>query len=308
VEHVRAAVRRLDRLQRRFPLSAVTVAVLKKYGDDRGATLSAVVTFYGLLALFPLLLLLFTLAGMLLDPAAERSVVHSALAQFPVVGDRLQENIHVLSQGRPLAFVTSLLFLLWGALGITSAVQHAHGRIWQVPRDEEADLPRRTLRGLLLLGVLLMAVVGGAVLSGAAAAGAVHFGGAKEALRVLVLLGAAALNVVCYLLAFGVLGAGRSRWRALLPGAVVGGVGWTVLNTLGAYLLGHQLQRTSELYGFFAIVLGLIFWLNLGAQLFLLSTELNVVLDRRCWPRHLLAEDEAPRPALAAAPVLPAAG
>jgi uncharacterized BrkB/YihY/UPF0761 family membrane protein len=73
----------------------------------------------------------------------------------------------------------------------------------------------------------------------------------------------------------------------LLPGAVLGGVAWTALQFLGSYLVARQLQHTSELYGFFAIVLGLTFWLFLAAQILVYSSEVNVVLARRLWPRSL---------------------
>ena len=67
------------------------VAVFKKYGDDRGGSLSALVTFYGFLAVFPLLLLFVTIAGLVLrnNPTAEQRIVHSALSEFPVIGDKL---------------------------------------------------------------------------------------------------------------------------------------------------------------------------------------------------------------------------
>ena len=56
---------------------------------------------------------------------------------------------------------------------------------------------------------------------------------------------------------------------------------------LGSWLVARQLQHTSELYGFFAIVLGLTFWLYLAAQIFVYAAEVNVVLGRRLWPRSV---------------------
>ena len=103
-----------------------------------------------------------------------------------------------------------------------------------------------------------------------------------------------AINVGAYLAVFRALDDGGVPTRRLLPGALLGGGGWTVLQALGGYLIGHQLQRTSELYGFFAIVLGLLFWLNLGTHLYLFATELNVVRVRRLWPRCLQEKTTAP--------------
>ena len=80
----------------------------------------------------------------------------------------------------------------------------------------------------------------------------------------------------------------RLRWRWLLPGAAVGALGWSVLQTVGVQLLNHQLERANLLYGVFAVVLVLIGWLYLSTQLVLYAAELNVVLAQRLWPRSLL--------------------
>ena len=118
------------------------VAVFKKHGDDRGGSLSALVTFYGFLAVFPLLLLFVTIAGLVLrnNPDAEQRVIHSALAEFPVIGDKLASNISALHRATPLAFVVSFIGLLWGSLGVTNTLQQASATMWDVPRDKQAGL------------------------------------------------------------------------------------------------------------------------------------------------------------------------
>jgi uncharacterized BrkB/YihY/UPF0761 family membrane protein len=65
-------------------------------------------------------------------------------------------------------------------------------------------------------------------------------------------------------------------------------VGWTVLQALGGYLVGHQLRHASEVYGFFATLLGLMSWIFLGARVVLYGTEANVVVARQLWPRSLV--------------------
>jgi hypothetical protein len=77
-------------------------------------------------------------------------------------------------------------------------------------------------------------------------------------------------------------------WRALLPGAATGAVGWSALQVVGVSVIGHQLDRANLVYGVFAIVIVLLSWLYLSAQLLLYAAEINVVLARRLWPRSLL--------------------
>jgi uncharacterized BrkB/YihY/UPF0761 family membrane protein len=186
----------------------------------------------------------------------------------------------------------SAIGLLWGCFGITNSLQHASAQIWGVPRHRLASFGRRLLRGIALLGILGTAVVLSSVLAGASTIGAAHFGGHLPVVRVGVFLAACVLNMAAYLLALLLLAPDDVAVRLLFGGTLLGGLGWTVLQAFGGYLLGHQLARSSQIYGFFAIVLGTIFWLNLGAQLFLYSSELNVVQARRLWPRSLF--DPAP--------------
>jgi hypothetical protein len=78
------------------------------------------------------------------------------------------------------------------------------------------------------------------------------------------------------------------KTKSLLPGALVAGVGWTVLQAVGTYLVGHTLRNSSATYGVFAVVLGLVFWISLVVRLIAYSSELNVVLCRRLWPRSMV--------------------
>ena len=88
-------------------------------------------------------------------------------------------------------------------------------------------------------------------------------------------------------MALHILAPAGTPWRSLLPGTLIGGLGWTALETVGGLLVSHFLRHSTQLYGFFATVLGLVFWLSLGSQLFIYASETNVVLARRLWPRHL---------------------
>ena len=263
--------------------------MIKKYGDDRGGQMAALITFYGFLAVFPLLLLLVTIVGLIVGPhsRAEHEIVNSALSQFPVIGQDLGSSIRALHKPSTLAFVVSALGLLWGSLGVTNTIQRASEIMWEVPRHREAALFRRVLRGLMLLGTIAVAVVGSAFLAGLSTVGGGKLSSYPAAYWSYTLIGAGAVNLGAYLLAFRILAPSDTSWRSLLPGTLIGGLGWTALEALGGLLVSHALRHTSQLYGFFAVVLGLIFWLSLGSQLFVYAGQANVVLAKRLWPRHL---------------------
>jgi uncharacterized BrkB/YihY/UPF0761 family membrane protein len=67
-----------------------------------------------------------------------------------------------------------------------------------------------------------------------------------------------------------------------------------VLLTAGGYIVDHQLRHASSTYGVFAIVIGLLSWIYLGAIVTLLSAEINVVRARKLWPRSFSLIGEQP--------------
>src|SRR5512144_3172398 len=87
----------LDRLQRRSRAAGFAIAVIYKYVDDQGGYLAALITYYAFVSLFPLLLLLTTVLGVVLagHPQVQHQVLDSALSQFPVIGDQLADPQHL---------------------------------------------------------------------------------------------------------------------------------------------------------------------------------------------------------------------
>jgi len=116
----------VDRYQQQHPWVRVPFAVVKKFGDDKGGNLTTLLTYNGFFALLPLLLVLVTLLGYLLGhhPALEQQVLHSALAEFPILGTQLEQNIHAL-RANGIGLAIGIAGSLWGARGVTQAGQHA---------------------------------------------------------------------------------------------------------------------------------------------------------------------------------------
>jgi len=132
----RSLLDRFDRCQQRHPLLAVPVAVVRKFGDDQAGNLAALLAYYGFFSLFPLLLVLvtvldFALAG---NTDLQSRVLDSALAQFPVIGDQLRQNLGSV-QGSGLALAVGLIGTFWAGLGVTQQAQDAMNIAWEVPRE-----------------------------------------------------------------------------------------------------------------------------------------------------------------------------
>ena len=283
-------VDRIDRFQRRHPGAGLPIAVVWKFVDDEGTYLAALITYYGFVSLFPLLLLALTALGFLLqhDPALQDAVVNSALRNFPVIGDQIGDNVHSL-QGSVPALIVGIVVSVYGALGVMVAVQNAFSRMWVVPK---ADRP--ALHTTYARGALAVVVLGGGVLSATALAALTTSlqslpTGPGAVLRVLVVLLGIAVNAVLILLGFRILTPRTLSVRQLAPGAVVGAVAWQVLQTAGTYLVRYQLQGMSASYGVFGIVLGLLAWIYLSAVVALFCAEINTVRALRLHPRSLLS-------------------
>jgi YihY family inner membrane protein len=284
VNPIQAVLRRIDRHQQRHALAGVPFAVVRKFGDDQGGNLTTLLAWNAFFALFPLLLVLVTLLGYFLrrDPALQQRVLHSVLAEFPILGTQLQQNVHSLHTNG-LGLMIGIAGSLWGARGITQAGQYAMAELWNIPGTERPSFWARQARGLALLLVLALGLVATTLLTGLGS-----LGGRSAAFRLANLAASAGVNVGMFLLGFRVLTPRQVRARQLVVGAMVAGVAWQGLLAAGGYLVGHNLRHATEIYGFFAVVLGLLSWLYLGSELTLYAAEVNVVLTRRLWPRSLL--------------------
>ena len=281
---------RVDGAQQRHGWSAFLVGVVKKYGDDRGGSLAALLTYYGFLSLFPMLLVLVTVVGFVLDghPGFQHDLLDSALADFPVIGAQLRHNIHGF-RGSGVAFALGMAALVWGSLGVAQAAQHTMADVWYVPMHERPGFAGRLARSGLFLGALAVGViattVASGVVTGVAPGAAAEIGGVVAVLIV---------NLGLFVATFRILTPPQIDTRALLPGAALGAILWTALQLVGSYLVTRQLRHASELYGFFAIVLGLLAWIYLGAQITVYAAEVNVVRARRLWPRSLFPPPRTP--------------
>lgn len=291
---LRRLVAAADKVQQRHRWLAFPVAVIRKMSNDQGGSLAALIAHYGFLSLFPLILVFSAILGFMFgsDPALRVHVIQTTERSFPALSGYITTH----TKGNGLALGTGVFVALWAGLGVTRATERAMNNIWDIPLSERPNLWWSRLRGLAMLAILGVAFLLSTALASLQQAGGVL----AVPTAVLSVVGPLALNLGLYLLAFQVLTNRHLRWRTIVPGAVVGAVGWTVLQSLGAFYVRHELAHASQLYGTLAWVIGLLAWIYLGAMLTLYAAEINVVLANRLWPRSLSggAQTEADRRAL----------
>ncbi|WP_329201189.1 MULTISPECIES: YihY/virulence factor BrkB family protein [unclassified Streptomyces] len=274
-------VRRVDQFQQRHAVLGLPFAVMQKFGNDQAGGKATLIAWYGMFAIFPLLLLFSTILGFVLGghPALEHRLVTSALANFPVLGSQLRSSAHPL-RGSGLALVLGLLGAVYGTQGLGQASLNAMNTIWNVPFKLWPGYVGRQLRGFTVLVLLGLAILMSTTLAGLGSGLGALAGPWTWAVAALV-------NFGVFLVAFTVLTAATVRVRDVLVGAALATAFWQVLQAAGTFYVRHAISHASDIYGFFAILIGLLSWLYIGARLTLLAAEINVVLRYRLWPRSM---------------------
>ena len=285
---IEGPLRAVDGWQQRHTVPAVLVAVVKKYGDDQAGTFVALLTYFAFVSTFPLLFVFLTVSEILLSdhPGLQRQLLDSALTEFPVIGPTLRESLQT-PHGSTFAVAAGLAASFWGGNGLAGAMQTVMNTVWLVPKRQRPGFPFTYLRSVALILLLGVGVALTALMTAFAAAG--HVLGLSGA-------GVHALSVVLttvvycglFLLGFRLAVSPQVATRDLARGAVLSGLAWQVLLTLGGSLAAQHLYRTREVTGVFAVVLGLLAWFALQATVTVYVVELDVVRARRLWPRSLV--------------------
>ena len=276
---------RVDAFQQHHRPIAIVVGVVKKYGDDTAGVLTTQLAYTAFVTVFPLLLLLVTILALVLQhhPAARSAVLNSTYAQFPVIGKQLVGNIHVVSKASAFGLIVGIIGLIYGSTGLAQAGLYAMEQVWDIPKSERPGFFPRLGRSVGFLFVL-----GGGLLITTVLSGFGTFGRHNVLLGILGEIVAVVVNVGLYLAAFRILTPKQVKSRSLVPGALFGGMIWTLLQALGSYIVGHDLRGATAVYGTFGLVLGLLAWIFLGAQVTLYAAEMNTVLAQHRWPRSLV--------------------
>lgn len=271
---------RADTFQRSNRAAGFVYGVVKKSGDDKGSQLAALITYYGFFSLFPLLLVGFTILGFVLqnNESLRDDVASTLQEQLPLPGITA-DSIN----GSGLALVIGVVLTLWSGLGATQVAQDAVNTIWDVPRKKQPSFVKKRLVGL---GIL--AVIGLGLVAATAASSLSSFLGPAAGVG-----GVAASVVLNSLIIAGLFKLMVEReisWSEIRLGALVGGVGWAVLQLIGSWYTERLVDNADKTYGTFAVVIGLLSWIYLQSQVFIYAAEIASVSSRGLWPRAVVAE------------------
>lgn len=262
-----------NRLQK---IGSILGQSLKHYVKDNGPQWAAAIAYYSLLSIFPLLLAAIAIAAYFVDRqwAIEQGsqLIHGLV---PSGTQFLREVVEEIMQARGEVGILSILVLLWSGSRVFGVITKALNIAYHV--SEPYSFLRRTLIEMLMtltIGILFLLAVGSRL-----TIGFVQTFVPVPALQQDVLyqiLGhavPAALLLLSLFLTYQYVPRRRVEWWAALIGAIV----FTVLFLLAQPLFISYIQsfaNYSLVYGPLAVVITLIFWIWLVANLLLLGGEL----------------------------------
>ena len=271
-----------DRLQRGHGVLGFPYAVVRKSSDDEGGREAALITYYGFLSTFPLLLLGVAVLSRVLagHPGLRQRLITAIVPQ--ALRSTVEHSVTTLPTSA-IPFVAGLAGLLFSGTGVVFSVYQTLNHVAAVPYRLRPGFASRYVRVFVMLAALLL----GAVAAGALTVVAAALPGVPGVQRATAVLGSALAVFAVLLLAARLLLARPAPVRALWPGALLGSAAVTLALNAGAPLLARLVTRAGPVYGSFATVAGMFTLLYLVNQALVYAAEVAAVRHARLWPRAL---------------------
>jgi membrane protein len=258
---------RLERLGKRWNWFATALRVNDRYSELKGNYVAAAVTLAAFVSLFPLLLVIIAVIGVVSSHSSD--VAGSIIRNLGLTGEAAKAVTSAIStaqESKRAASIIGLAGLLWSGLGLVAAIEYALDTVWQVKgrgmRDKLGGLVWLVGAGLLFLATFAVTT-------------ALNF--LPAALAPVGIVVGLALDVGLWLWTFKVLTNNDIGWKALLPGAVFGAVGLEILKAVGSIYVPRLVSSSSAMYGSLGVVFAVLAWLLLFGRLMVYAATLNVV-------------------------------
>ncbi len=269
-------------LRSRSPFADHLVRTVGRYQADTGDRLAASVTFYWFLSLFPVLLVAIYLFKLINGDSAVADVESGLAGYLP--GNLVKTISSTIGENAGKAGLIGLAGLVFSGLGWIDALREAIRTMWHQNVTAGNLLVRKAIDVVALVG--LFAVIAASVFVTGLAGSGPRFvleqldvdktATAVLFLKVVGLLLAGLADVALFLYLFVRLARVATPIRSVLKGAVFGAVGFGVLKLLGGLYVERTTTRGEATYGTFAVVVGLLLFLNLVSRLVLLSAAFVV--------------------------------
>lgn len=272
----------LPRARARWGFLDHLVRMYGRYEADGGNRLAAAVTFYWFLSLFPILLLAIALLGYVYGDDAPQKVTGALSGYLP--GNLVKTIGDTLVSAKGKAGVIGLVGLLLSGLGWIDGLREAIRSIWHQNVKAGNFLTRKLIDIVVLVG-LFATIAASVLITGAttAATGWVldvfNLSDTAVAKAITVTLAYAlslAADTLLFVYMFTRLPKVSQPFKKVLKSALFGAVGFEILKFAGAYYVARTTTKGQATYGTFAVVVGLLLFLNLVSRLILMTAAFAV--------------------------------
>ncbi|HEX8182234.1 MAG TPA: YihY/virulence factor BrkB family protein [Candidatus Saccharimonadales bacterium] len=274
----------VDTYQQKHAVLAFSVAVIKRYGDDKAGRQAALITYYAFLALFPLLLVFITVLSIVAsgDPELQKRISGEVFQYFPAMSSSIQNSVHTL-KGSGVVLALEILALLYGARGLAAMLQEAFNNVWHVDKQHRPNFVGDNLRSFAMMFSVGIGIIIGTVVS---------YG--LSSILDIGIIGAILITIVNLAIVFGLflvvfrLGtSNRIRLHWLVPGALIAASGLLLVQHFGTRIMSQQLPKLNDSYGSFALTLGIMFWIYIQSQIIIYALVITAVRAQKDWPKPM---------------------
>src|SRR4051794_15080015 len=279
---IAAAQTGVKTVRARRPFVDHMVRAFSRYQADGGDRLAASVTYFGFLSFFPLIALAFSVAGFVVDayPDAQQKLAEEINSFLPGLSDKL--DVTTIGNAKVATGLIGLAGLLLAGLGWIDALREAVRTIWHHNVKAGNFVVKKLVDiGVLAgLGLTLLASLAVTGVSSAAMTWFLDLVGlednsvARIGLRAVGLALALLVDVAVFLYLFTRLPRLNTPLRRVFKGALLGAVGLEILKVVGSLLVSRT--TNNPVYGAFAVVVGLLIWINLVSRFMLFTAAWTV--------------------------------
>jgi membrane protein len=262
------------------------------FSRDDGPTMAASIAYYALFSLFPLLLLLIAVGGMILAPPdAQQLALDLAAGYLPAATDLIRSNVDQVVRARSTIGALALVGLFWSASGVFGAIYRAVNRAWG--HDTQRSFWKRKLSALLTTfsigGLFVIMTVYSAMISFIRGWRVPVFGwqpfadpGIGRLVGWISALVPLLASIALFTLIYRTMPRASVTWRDVWPGGLAAGLVWETAKQLFTWYLAN-FARYSLVYGSLGAIIAFLFWSYLSAVILLLGAELAAQYSR--WRR-----------------------
>lgn len=269
------------------PWRSILNHTLHQFHENDLFTAAAAMSYFGLMALFPALLLLLAISNKI---AVATNLLARAVDVYPGSGNFLRETIRSLSAIGPGGIITCVVIVLWAGSWVFAVIERALNRIWGTTsrtfwHGRALTIGMIGIVGVLLSSSVLVTSIVVALREIAAnlsprqmarypilvSVGSVFWQGVFATLSYL-------FTVILFVLVYRFMPKAEVTFRDTLPGAIVGGLLWELAKYIFAWSLNYF--HYDQIYGSVGAVVAVLTWSYVSSLILLFGAQLTAVFHR----------------------------